>query len=159
MKSAILFTAALAGLVAVSSCQKDKAVNTPNNTTSTSRSVNAAKMKPVIVFGPDRYRVFYDHGGSAIGCVYTGGNCLDDIIIVAPRVRQLMSLIVGGGDYSSYIKSNLEDLSADLPGEYLQGVIDAKFTLSVGTNTETQMQYLKFNDGQNIALVIPVSSK
>lgn len=159
MKSVILFTATLAGFVALSSCQKDKAANSPSNTTSAGRSVNTAKMKPVLVFGPDRYRVYYDHGGSAIGCVYTGGNCLDDIIIVAPKVRQLMDLIIGSGDYSGYIKSNMEDLSADIPGEYLQAVLDAKYTLSVRTDKDVSMQYLKFEDAQGIALVIPVSNK
>lgn len=159
MKNVILFAATLIGLIAVSSCQKDKAVNNPTNANTVSRASNTAQMKPILVFGPDRYRIYYDHGGTAFGCVYVGGNCLDDIVIVAPTVRQLMNLIVGNGDYSGYIKSNMENLSAYIPGEYLQGVVDAKYTLSVRDDQESEMQYLKFEDGQGIALVIPVSKK
>lgn len=159
MKNVILFAAAFIGLIAVSSCQKDKSVNSPTNANTVSRASNTAQMKPILVFGPDKYRIYYDYGGTAFGCVYVGGNCLDEIVVVVPKVRQLMSAVVGGDDYVGYIRTNMEDLSACIPGEYLQGVVNATYTLSVRDDQQSDMQYLKFEDSKGIALVIPVSKK
>jgi hypothetical protein len=153
MKSVILLAATLIGFIAISSCQKDTAVNSPNTSTAINRTANTTKAKPILIFGPDRYRIYVQADAS---CVYTGGNCLDDIVIVAPKVRQLMSTIMDGGDYSGFIRSNMEDLSADIPGDYLQGVVDAKYTLAIDNNTNTGMQYLKFMTGKDFVLVIPV---
>ncbi|KAA5533487.1 hypothetical protein F0919_13175 [Taibaiella lutea] len=153
MKSVILLGTALIGFIAISSCQKDKAVNAPNTSTAINRTANTTKMKPILIFGPDRYRIYVQADAS---CVYTGGNCLDDIVIVAPKVKQLMNTIMDGGDYSAFIRTNMEDLSADIPGDYLQGVVDSKYTLAIDNNQSTGMQYLKFMDSKDFVLVIPI---
>lgn len=153
MRKILLLAAALTTLFAASSCQKDKAANAPSDAMSSARIANTAKAKPIIIFGPDKYRI-YDHPSAE--CYFTGGNCLDDIVIVAPRVSQLMSTIRDGGNYPIFVRQNMEELSASLPEDYLQGVIASKYTLAIDDNLTTKMQYLKFMSGSDIALVIPI---
>lgn len=159
MKNLILLATTSMVLFALSSCQKDKAV-VPSNPTAVNRAANTTKTRPVTVIGAGQHRIFYDHGGTAFGCAYIGGNCLDDIVIIAPKVSQLMSLIVGEGDYAGFISRNMEDLSADIPGDYLQGVVDQEYTLSIKSNDETKMDYMIFqDDDKEIVLVIPFQNK
>jgi hypothetical protein len=152
MKNVILLAATLIGFIALSSCQKDKAVNSPNANTTVNRAANTAEKKPIIIFGPDRYRIWVVNTAE---CVFTGGNCLDDVIIISKSVSSLMSIIGHGGNYRDFISSNMEDLSADIPDDYLQEVVNGKYTLSIRSNQETNKDYLLFDNDEETVLVIP----
>ena len=107
------------------------------------------------------HRHFYDNGGNNYGCKEPAKDCLDDITVKGIPADLTEDLFDQSGSSTSemreFVRLNLEALSEIIDREYLEGVIEQKFTLRTrGNFSAGKKGFIIISKGDDIVSVQPV---
>lgn len=107
------------------------------------------------------HRHFYDNGDDDYGCRKPAKECLDDITVKGIPADLTEDLFDQSGSSTSemreFVRLNLEALSEIIDREYLEGVIEQKFTLRTrGNFSAGKKGFIIISKGDDIVSVQPV---
>lgn len=127
----ILFSAFC--VFALVSCEKEE---DKKNIDQSSRLLNASSS----------LRVYYDNGGNDYGCKGSGGNCLPDVIVTAPKSYYFAPLFESGSNTVELFTKNAEVYKSVIDPKYVDGVIKGSLFVEAKQNDATNTNYLSFSD-------------
>ena len=113
------------------------------------------------------HRYYYDNGNPTgtspkdFGCKEPAKDCLDDITVKGIPADLTEDLFDQSGSSTSemreFVRLNLEALSEIIDGEYLEGVVEQKFTLRTrGNFSAGKKGFIIISKGDDIVSVQPV---